>query len=966
MSRRICCLALLGVFLSPICLAEVDFARDIRPILSDRCFKCHGIDEDSRKGDLALHTFEDATEWDGIVPGDADASLIIERMISDDPDEVMPPPSTNKPKLSEAELAKFREWIDSGAKYERHWAFVSPRETDTSVPKAFPADNPIDSFVAQRHQQQGMDFSPPADALTLVRRLHLDLIGLPPTPAEAATFVQTYASDPQLAVEKTADGLLSRPEYGERWARLWLDLARYADTNGYEKDKPRSIWPYRDWVIRALNADMPYNQFTIEQLAGDMLRDATLDQQIATGFHRNTMLNEEGGIDPLEYRYHAMVDRVATTGTVWMGLTTGCAQCHTHKFDPITHTDYFALFALLNNADEPRLDVPTPAIEQRRAEVEKKIAAKETELIAQIDPTKYREWKAQQLGTVAAWHTIEPVEMHSTKPNLELMPDGSVFASGDFQKRDAYDLRYDVSGLEQPIAAIRIEALPDERLPAHGPGAAYYEGRSGDFFLSEVTAMADGEKVEFRSASVDYGKIYIGKGESNGATVFDGNTSSGWSTARGEGQRHELVIRLQEPISPDRLDINLLFERHFVAALGRFRLSVTHEDKEITARGGDISDLTTASDADWQRLYVAGDKDLQKLRQSIPAYTTTLVMREWQGQTRPTYRHHRGEYLQPKEEVAPAVLSIFEPLPADAPADRLALAKWLVSEANPLSARVAVNRAWRAFFGRGIVHTAGDFGYQSELPSHPLLLDYMANRFVDSGWSLKQLHKLIVTSRTYQQESRYSAADPKNVYLARGPRFRMEGEVLRDSVLSSSGLLTQRVGGPSVYPPQPGSVVAAAYGNNKWNTSKGADRYRRSLYTFSKRTAPFAAYLSFDGPTGESCLARRERSNTPLQALTRMNDEMFTEASIAIAKTVGKGEPRQVAGDLFYRILTRRPDAGELDRLVAFYEAQKARLDTGELEVAALLGKDQTDTQLAAWAMVARAIYNLDEAVTKG
>ncbi|MEO0444776.1 MAG: PSD1 and planctomycete cytochrome C domain-containing protein [Verrucomicrobiota bacterium] len=947
---------------------EVDFAKDIRPILSDRCFKCHGIDEESREAGIALHTFEDAVREGGIVPGNAEASLIIERMISDDPDEVMPPPAANKPRLSADEVKTFRTWIDAGAHYEKHWAFVSPREIEVTPPES--TGNPIDGFVAEKHREHGLSFAPPADSYALVRRIFLDLIGMPPTVEESKAFVRMHREQGDLAMEELVDQLLARPEYGERWARPWLDLARYADTNGYEKDRPRSMWPYRDWVIEALGSDMPYDQFTIEQLAGDMLPDATLAQRIATGFHRNTMLNEEGGIDPLEYRYHAVVDRVATTGTVWMGLTTGCAQCHTHKFDPITHTDYFSLFALLNNADEPEMEVSTSEIEQRRQTVEDLIAAKEEELIAGIDSGAFETWRQETLATSAKWISLRPATLSSTLPILTVMEDDSVFASGDFSKRDEYRVTFELD-TEAPISAIRIEALPDERLPAHGPGAAYYEGRKGDFFLSEVAAFGDGEKIEFRSADVDYGKIYLGKGRSDGSTVFDGNGSSGWSTAKAEGKRHELVIQFAAPISLSTLEVSLLFERHFVAALGRFRISVTHEQKEILARGGEISDLTKATDREWKELYVADDKELTKLRSSLPTYPTTLVMREWAGQTRETYRHHRGDYLQPKETVEPAVPAIFEPLPAGEPANRLTFARWLVSEANPLAARVAVNRAWRAFFGRGIVHTAGDFGYQSELPSHPELLDYLAVRLIDEGWSMKRLHRWIVTSRVYQQDSRVDpdtyAKDPKNIYLARGPRFRMEGEMIRDAVLQTSGLLTQKVGGPSVFPPQLPSVTAVAYGKTKWKVSEGGDRYRRSLYTYMKRTAPFAAYQSFDGPTGESCLARRERSNTPLQALTLLNDEMFTEAAVALAKTVPVGgNVREMASDLFLRILTRRAEERELEWLVSYFSQQKRRLERGELTANEVLGEDDGHPVTAAWAMVVRALYNLDEAVTKG
>ncbi|NNE90705.1 MAG: DUF1553 domain-containing protein [Verrucomicrobiales bacterium] len=965
---------------------KIDFARDIRPILSDRCFKCHGFDDAAREADLGLHTFDAATAdlggYQAIKPGDAENSEIIYRMESDDRTEAMPPAKANKPRLTPEEIAKFKQWINEGAKYEQHWAFVHPRERTSNIERPTPnielGENEIDFFVGRRLKQEGFNFSPEADPHTLIRRVYLDLIGIPPTPNQADEFAGKIKSEGFLpAMESVIDELLASPQYGEKWARHWLDLSRYADTNGYEKDRPRSIWPYRDWVITALNADMPYDQFTIEQLAGDMLPNATLDQKIATGFHRNTMMNEEGGIDPLEYRYHAMVDRVATTGTVWMGLTTGCAQCHTHKFDPITHTDYFALFALLNNADEPDLDVPTEAVHTSRADIRRQVRREEHDLMSKIDPDKFQKWLESEKAAVVEWKTIRPTEAKSNLPRLAILKDDSVLASGDFTKRDVYDLKFDLSGIEKPITAIRLEALPHPSLPAHGPGTAYYEGRKGDFFLSEMIAKIDSTKVGFHEPSISFGKIYIGSGKVVPEGVYDGNGSSGWSTATAEGRRHELVLNFKKPISGKVLDLNLLFERHFVAALGRFRISVSTDEKIAKARASDL-DLATAEESELKRLYVRESpefaearKEIEALEKKVPAFPTTLVLRERPADnTRPTFRHHRGEYLQVKEPVAPAVPAIFVPIESEA--NRLNFAKWLVSEKNPLAARVAVNRAWRAFFGRGIVHTAGDFGLQSKLPSHPDLLDWLAVDLIDDGWSMKRLHKKIVLSRTYRQSSVVTPeslrTDPKNILLGRGPRFRMSGEMIRDSALAASGLLTQKIGGPSVYPPQPASVAAAAYGNTKWPAATGPDRYRRSLYTFSKRTAPFAAYLTFDGPTGESCLARREISNTPLQSLTLLNDEMFLETARALAascfnptEAFRQSEPAGLK--IFRTVLTREPTDAELAGIDAFFKTQLARLESGELSAKDICGKD--DPTLASWTLVARVILNLDEAVTK-
>ncbi|MCB1228662.1 MAG: PSD1 domain-containing protein [Verrucomicrobiae bacterium] len=971
----------------------VDFSHEIRPILSDRCFKCHGFDDETREADLGLHTFDFATEdlggYQAIKPGDPDASEIIVRMMSDDPDDVMPPAKANKPHLSPEEIDLFRRWIKQGAKYEQHWAFVKPvrPEPPAIAQKRATVRNPIDQFVLARLERENLAPSPEADPHTLIRRLSLDLVGLPPTPEEADAFAKAYAADGETAYLAAVDRLLDSKHYGERWARQWLDLARYADTNGYEKDRPRSIWPYRDWVIEALNADMPFDRFSIEQLAGDMLPNATADQRIATGFHRNTMLNEEGGIDPLEYRFYAMIDRVNTTGTTWLGLTVGCAQCHTHKYDPITQTDYYAMMGLLNNADEPAITVPDSQIAAKKAATEKEITKAEAELIGKIDPTKFDAWLIEQKAQSAPWTSLEPTSLKSNLPHLVREGDGVVFASGDFTKRDVFTLTYDLSGISQPITAFRLEALPDERLPANGPGAAYYEGRSGDFFLSEVAATSAGRKLAFSGASHDFGKIYIGNGSAAAENVFDGDGSTGWSTATAEGRPHEIVISLATPLDPASgpLEIELLFERHFVAALGKFRLSATTATHPVAARALPPIDPLSASDKELRLAYARtaaemaeARKPLEAIEKKRPELPTTLVMQERPDDNpRTTHRHHRGEYLNTKEEVTPAVPKVFPPLPEGAPANRLSFAKWLVDpERNPLVARVTVNRAWRAFFGRGLLNTAGDFGVQSEPPSHPELLDWLAVEFVERGWSLKQLHRLIVTSATYRQDARTTPEllerDPTNTLLARGPRFRLDAEIIRDSALATSGLLSEKLGGPSVYPPQPPSVSEAAYGSPKWTPSPGQDRYRRSLYTFAKRTAPFAAYLTFDGPTGEACIARRDRSNTPLQALTLMNDTMFTEAAAALADSTLSGlgpnpvESEIVAAELFRRVLTREPDQSELTDLIGYYESQLARLKTGELATEKIGGNDSATPEHAAWTMVARVILNLDEAVTKG
>ncbi|MEL7264306.1 MAG: DUF1549 and DUF1553 domain-containing protein, partial [Planctomycetota bacterium] len=889
-------------------------------------------------------------------------------------------------------------------------------------------NGPIDQFVFAQMRRQGFRPSPQADRATLVRRLYLDLIGVLPTLQQADAFVNDARPD---AYARLVDELLASPRYGERWARPWLDLARYSDTNGYEKDRPRTMWPYRDWVVRALNDDMPYDQFSIEQIAGDMLPGATVTQRIATGFHRNTMLNEEGGIDPLEYRYYAMVDRVATTGTVWMGLTTGCAQCHTHKYDPITHTDYFRMMAILNNADEPDLMVPDDPIRQQRESIQSKIRQMQSDLVKQFPNltsgtadtetpdvlgSAFESWIERVTSNTTDWKTIQPIAMQTNLPILQVMNDGSIFASGDITKRDVFTLSFDLADLLRanpssqdsssvsgagPVRSIRLEVLPDARLPAGGPGRCYYEGRKGDFFLSEFSAEVDGQPFPFSDGSHSYGKISVGSGTADAKNVFDGEGSTGWSTSDRMGQASELVLNFADPLpGSGTLKITLLFERHFAASLGHFRLSVS-ENANAIASGlpRDLQLQCREDPATWpteQRqialqhfLMVSpkladARKPIEALRSKMPKQAQAMVMQERpSGQTRPTHRHHRGEYLSPSEAVSPGIPAFLKRKDtAGAGAiNRLEFARWLVGPDNPLAARVAVNRAWRSFFGAGLIRSGGDFGTQSPPPTHPELLDWLAVEFVRRGWSMKQIHRMIVHSATYRQSSHLpedaASSDPENRWLSRGPRHRLEAEMIRDSVLSASGILSHKMFGPGVYPPQPASVTSLAYGSFRWKASVGEDRFRRSIYTFAKRTAPFAAFTNFDGPTGETCVARRDRSNTPLQALTLLNDAMYVEIACEITRSVlsdvdQSADESDIATGIFRRLLTRRPDGGELNTLLSFYRRQHDRLKTNQLDPNAFLrsaAKQQPPNvdlaTYAAWSMTTRAIMNLDEMVTK-
>ncbi len=1157
----------------------VDFNRDVRPILSNNCFKCHGPDEKARKSKLRLDERDGAVApaksgERAIVPGKPNQSELVKRIFSTDPDEVMPPPSTKK-SLTDAQKQILKKWISAGAKYDPHWAFAPPKKLPppATKQKIWPR-NPIDQFVLARLEKEKLSPSPEADRYMLARRVHLDLIGLPPTPEEADAFVSDKSPD---AYEKLVDKLLASPQYGERWARRWLDLARYADTNGYEKDRPRIIWPYRDWVIKAINNDMSFDQFTIRQQAGDLLPNATPDDRIATGFHRNTMLNEEGGIDPLEFRFYSTVDRINTTGTAWLGLTVGCAQCHTHKFDPILHREYYQMMAFLNNADEPTYEIPDANVEKQRADIEQRISQlyktlpdkfplsdvqweivgsppavtsgvpvekladgswsfsgdapdKDTytfvvdSKLAQVDririetiregnvgpgrtphgnfvlseitatvasletpeqsqavkiasaradvsqdnysvahaidgnvatgwaiakgdiqsrtatfflekpvtlpqgarwtirfdqqfggkhvlgrfrlslggpvddprPMEVRRkevldrsftaWEKTLSANAVRWEVLRPIEAKSNSPFLTMLDDNSVLASGDITKSDTYHLTFRGGG---GITAIRLEVLPHESLPQRGPGLVAYEGPIGDFFLSEISLLADGKPQKFVRAIQSFAG-----GNAAASRAIDGDQQSGWSIDGGQGKAHVAIFGLADPTAQNvtALQLKMLFERYYAASLGRFRISVTTDLRGAQAAPlpPEVAEaLAVAPDQrknDQQARILRhfletapeladGRKEIDRLRSSMPRPQTTLVMRERPPQhPRATNRHHRGEFTQREEIVEPILPSFLKP--KSAPRDRLGFAQWLVSRENPLTARVVVNRQWQAFFGRGLVRTLEDFGYQGEPPSHPELLDWLAVEFMDRGWSMKQLHRLIVTSATYRQSSRVTpkllSSDPQNILLARGPRGRLEAELVRDAALKISGLLSAKLGGPSVFPPQPASVTTeGAYGALQWKASTGEDRYRRSLYTYSKRTTPFALYGTFDAPSGEACLARREVSNTPLQALSLLNDTIFVEAAqalgAAVAASAGTDEGR--ATSLFRRCLTRPPRADELVMLVDFYRKQKERFaqnPASREDAQKISPKGEGDVaERAAWVAVARAVLNLDETINK-
>jgi hypothetical protein len=761
-----CVLGVLGSTVESSGADEISFNRDVRPILSNRCFACHGPDEKKRKSGLRLDVREAALKKHAMVPGDASTSELIKRITSTDPDERMPPLESKK-ELTSAEIETFRQWIDEGAAYEKHWAFEPITRSELPGDSSGSWQNPIDAFVAARLKKANLTLSAEAPPSVLIRRLYVDLLGILPSIAEVNAFLADEGEDPY---ERLATKVLASPHYGERWGRHWLDQARYADSDGYAPDGDRTMWPYRDWVIQALNRDLGFDRFSIEQLAGDLLPEPTLEQLIATGFHRNTLINTEGGSDPEQFRNESMVDRTNTTGAVWMGLTVACAQCHAHKYDPITHSEYYQLFAFFNNSEDknsrnPELVLRTPEDEAKLAKLRENLkAAKET------------------------------------------------------------------------------------------------NGKTEDGKLSPEVKIIEG------------------------------------------------MIKEVERRAP--------------------------------------------------RAMIMGDRKKDR---------------------RPTHIHIRGNFLREGDSVAPGVPKALLPMPgAPEKRSRIDLARWLVDPQHPLTARVTVNRIWMHHFGRGLVETENDFGLQGTLPTHPALLDWLAAEFIESGWSMKELHRLMVTAATFRQSSEARpdlvAIDPLNKLLGRQNRPRVEAEVVRDLALSASGLLTRKIGGPSVYPPQPEGIYAFTQNKKNWKESQGADRYRRGIYTFFYRSAPHPMLTIFDTPNFQAVCTRREKSNTPLQALQVANDRMFIEFARGLARrvlaTASGMDPASRISHAFRLCFSREPTAKERETLARYAERQLAAYKANEEDAAKLAGAndwpDGVDIpQAATWIALARVLLNLDEFVTR-
>ena len=864
------CLALTGSFPAVAgATRHINYSRDIRPILSNSCYKCHGPDEHERKAGLRLDTKAGAigkleSGEAAITPGSSVKSAIFQRLTSHDPDVKMPPPESGK-SVSAEQIGLIKEWIDQGAEFHPHWSFVPPRHFPASPIKTpTAASNPIDRFIISRLEDEGLQPSPTSDKTTLVRRVTLDLTGLPPTIGEVDAFLADTSPN---AYEKLVDRLLASPQYGEQMTRDWLDAARYGDTHGLHLDNERSIWPYRDWLIRSFNSNEPFDQFAVEQLAGDLLPNATIDQRVATGFSRCNITTGEGGAIDEEFYVRYAVDRVQTTGTVFLGLTLGCCVCHDHKFDPITQKDFYRLFGYFGSLTEEPMDrnafLPPPAI---------------------------------RTGPAADSGKIDRLK-------------------GDVAAAD--------SAIRKALKAFRYqEPVVDARIVTTGSGAA--------------APRPD----ELRSRSLKAWEASVAKDKS----------SLPRNVARA------LEIPSQKRSSRQANVVRDYFVEHVYAG-SRSIFDPLHAKRDAARRR------------------------LDEAEQDSPS---TLVMQDT-PKMRDIFVLVRGAYDRKGEKVLPGVPAAIAPaLRADAPLNRLSLARWIVDARNPLTARVIVNRFWQHYFGTGIVKTAEDFGAQGEWPTHPELLDWLATELEESGWNVKRIQRLIVTSATYRQSSHVSAAlaqrDPENRLLARGPRFRMDAEMVRDTALAVSGLLVTNLGGKSVKPYQP-SGLWEAIGYSGSNTvhfvqDKGDALYRRSLYTFWKRTSPPPSLTTFDAPSREECVVRRGRTNTPLQALVLMNDEQYVEAARQLAERMMREGGKTVADRiaLGFRLATsRQPTQEEIRVFQTLYTAQSAAYARNRQAAAKLLGVGESPhdpkwdpCELAAWTMVANVMLNLDETVTKG
>ncbi len=1029
-----CPVALLFLLCSPVGAGDADpptisFRRDVLPLLSERCFACHGPDDDAREADLRLDRRADATApRDGtaaIVPGKPDHSELLRRLATSDPDLVMPPPDSGKKPLTPKQVTLIRQWIQQGAPWSRHWAYEPPRRPPLPTTRFRDrVQTPIDAFVLARLEAEGLAPAPRADRATLIRRLYLDLIGLPPSVEEVDAFLSDTSSD---AYARVVDRLLDSPHYGERWGRIWLDAARYADSDGFEKDKPREVWFYRDWVIRSLNRDMPYDRFIIEQIAGDLLPNATQDQIVATGFLRNSMLNEEGGIDPEEFRMQAMFDRMDAIGKSVLGLTLQCGQCHHHKYEPFSQKDYYRLFAFLNNSHEAQPVVYTREQQSERRRILNEIARIERELQNSTPNWQQQmaEWESTLARQTVPWTVLEISNAGDNNQRYYRQEDGSLLAQGYAPTR--FDATFTATTNESEIRSFRLELLTDPNLPAGGPGRAV----DGQIALSEfkvtATSVTDPSRkkvVKFVRATADYSNppkelkapYTDAKGKSSGVIgpveyAIDGKNDTGWGIDAGPGRRNQarqaVFVAEENAAFPGGTRLTIVLSQRQGGwnsddnqnlNLGRFRISVSpvEADADPIPRAirsilkippNERSDEQIAKVFSYWRTTVKeweeANRRIEQLWSRHPEGTTQFTLQE-RTTPRQTFVLERGDFLKPLDPVTPGTPDFLHAFDTDGPPTRLEFARWLVARDSPTTARSIVNRIWQAYFGRGLVETPEDLGTTGSLPSHPRLLDWLAVELMDHGWRWKHIHRLIVMSSVYQQSSYVSPAafqrDPDNRLLARGPRFRVDAEIVHDILLAASGLLNRKVGGRSVYPPAPEFLFQrpASYGPKTWAYDRDGEQYRRAIYTFRFRSVPHPPLQAFDAPSGEYSTVKRPRTNTPLQALVTLNEPLFFECAQALARRslarTSKGD-RERLTYAFRCCVARGPTEDELRVLQELLQAQRRRFKEKQLDPQAILidaygrpaervaGVD--DGELAAWTLVCRVLLNLDETITK-
>jgi hypothetical protein len=1139
--------------------ATPDFNRDIRPILSDKCFRCHGPDDQERKGGqegLRLDTAAGAREDLGggafaVVPGKPEKSELIARVTTTDEDEVMPPRKTGK-SLAPHEIDVLRRWIAGGASYSQHWSYEKPKiAPPPAVRDPTWSRGVVDQFILARLEQEKLRPQPEADRAALARRVALDLTGLPPSLEDVDAFLRDASAT---AYERFVDAQLAKPAFGEHWARAWLDLARYADSKGYADDQPRSIWKYRDYVIDAFNRNVPFDQFTIEQLAGDLLPNPTQSQLFATGFHRNTMNNTEGGTDDEEFRAAAVVDRVNTTMAVWMGTSIACAQCHTHKYDPLTHKEYFQLYAIFNQSEDadrndetPILEFYTEAQQKQRRDWESEIAA----LSRKIQDAKpahvaaAEKW-ARDFPARVDWQFAKPgVVKSARKAGVTVGDDGRILVAPGKEK-DTYTIEI-APPANAPVTALRVESIPHESLPAKGAGgtsdgnfvvtrvraaiksaepfrrARYVRvelpGKARVLQLAEVQVMSGGANVAASGVASqsstadgatanratdgrtdgDYTKHSVTQTESGddpwweidlGATMpvervmvwgrtgaeatpgglrvtaLDENRQPVWEQTNRAAPNPSRAFVLSDPVElklakavadysqPDLEETLVISDAEprarnarkmqamkrgwgvAGATLEPHSLSVQPE-KPIVLKTGEsivvtIEQQSDASKATLNHFRIGTTTDprvkelfatpveefalLQKpaearskkenerlldyyVREIAPELTTerkriasanksledmpinsSPILRELPAdKLRKTHVQLRGNFLALGDEVQPGVPAVFPPLPPGVSANRLTLARWLVSAENPLTARVLANRLWESIFGIGLVRTTEEFGSQGEPPTHPELLDWLAVELVRTKWDTKKFLKMLVTSAAYRQSSKVTpealAADPENRLLSRGPRFRLSAEMVRDQALAVSGLLSSKTHGPSARPYQPAFDLKAAFGSAlDWKPSEGEDRFRRGLYTEWRRSSPYPSMVTFDAPNREVCTLRRNRSNTPLQALVTLNDPVYVEAAQALARRIAavEGSIDDSARAGFRRVLARPPTAAELKHVVGLYQNALANYEKKPEAAVALISNAENPSpttsapaELAAWTAVANVLLNLDETLMK-